>query len=524
MPVVIVSALSAAFTVLGFIPSTIQALGASTEQLGVLSTSAEQLLTTLNTEFTESRLSPEKCVKPLADLETLLRDIHRFVENEKESGFLRLLLQKDSRVLECSSAPGSAVLSCGAPHSQLAHLIPFRSQGICSQPIPYPPLSTRQIANFRITLPPPTMSILAVSLLAPAPAPETATLPVNADAEAIPACSTRSRAQNWGNIQFHARLCARPAPALETHASPQDTGESSASRLGDSRGPCEMGTATTTGGSPCIGTAGIGIDPKIFALTHGPSTDLGTPGSPSASLRIVPPVIGDVVACRSPVRVLLLLVSFFSLLLAGIFSSPRMTQSLPPGAAILVLTYRPCSDEIKSLRHPLQVMNVSHILFGIALGLWLMNLLFQIHETAFEGERSATVETIVAGWAVEIFGTLTMNEYYKAIFMKPKGLEISYPIPVAVEYGCGVTQSAVPHRLAVQTPVVMNTARVNSLAAIVLTTRYETRELDKFMLTIFVYPAPQKLQPTMGIGSHVPKNHYDRYDHCVHPIWGSVSI
>ncbi|KAJ7442906.1 hypothetical protein B0H11DRAFT_1932105 [Mycena galericulata] len=48
------------------------------------------------------------------------------------------------------------------------------------------------------------------------------TLPVNVDAQDIPAWSTHSRAQNWGNIPFHAPLCARPAPALETHASPPD--------------------------------------------------------------------------------------------------------------------------------------------------------------------------------------------------------------------------------------------------------------------------------------------------------------
>ncbi|KAJ7508149.1 hypothetical protein B0H11DRAFT_1902466 [Mycena galericulata] len=125
------------------------------------------------------------------------------------------------------------------------------------------------------------MSILAKLLLTPAPAPETATLPVTVDAQDILACSTRSRAQNRGNIPFHAHLCARPAPAPETHASPsgmsgqnvlgstaalpqdwdhwlvdsspEDTDsfslppgfpfkmeESSASRLDDPRGPYEM--------------------------------------------------------------------------------------------------------------------------------------------------------------------------------------------------------------------------------------------------------------------------------------------
>ncbi|KAJ7761711.1 kinase-like domain-containing protein [Mycena metata] len=98
MSLPIVPALSAAFTVLSFIVSRIQALEASRGQLNVLSTSTEQLLTTLNKEFSELRLIPAKCVKPLADLEALLRDIHRFADNEKESGFLKMLFQRDGRV------------------------------------------------------------------------------------------------------------------------------------------------------------------------------------------------------------------------------------------------------------------------------------------------------------------------------------------------------------------------------------------------------------------------------------------
>jgi hypothetical protein len=73
MPVNIVSSLGTAFAVLSWIVSTVQALHASKEQMGVLVTSTKQLLATLNTEFSESRLVPEKCAKPLEDLETWAR-------------------------------------------------------------------------------------------------------------------------------------------------------------------------------------------------------------------------------------------------------------------------------------------------------------------------------------------------------------------------------------------------------------------------------------------------------------------
>ncbi|KAF7355893.1 Kinase-like protein [Mycena venus] len=100
MSLPIVPALSAAFTVFSFIVSSIQAQEASRDQLNVLSTSTEQLLTTLNKEFSELRLVPAKCVKPLADLESLLRDIHRFAEKETDSGFLKMLFQRDARVFK----------------------------------------------------------------------------------------------------------------------------------------------------------------------------------------------------------------------------------------------------------------------------------------------------------------------------------------------------------------------------------------------------------------------------------------
>ncbi|KAJ7840796.1 kinase-like domain-containing protein [Mycena olivaceomarginata] len=94
----IVSALGTAYTVLEFIVTTVQALETRKEQIGVLTKSAKQLLATLNTEFSESRLVPEKCVQALEDLETLLRDIHRFVETEKAEGFLKMLFVKDARI------------------------------------------------------------------------------------------------------------------------------------------------------------------------------------------------------------------------------------------------------------------------------------------------------------------------------------------------------------------------------------------------------------------------------------------
>ncbi|KAJ6495430.1 kinase-like domain-containing protein [Mycena sanguinolenta] len=100
LPPAIEPALGAAFTVLGFVVSSIQALKANKNQLMVLTTSCQQLLTTLNKEFSERRLIPAKCAKPLADLEALLRELHRFAESEQEHGFLKILFQKDARVFK----------------------------------------------------------------------------------------------------------------------------------------------------------------------------------------------------------------------------------------------------------------------------------------------------------------------------------------------------------------------------------------------------------------------------------------
>ncbi|KAJ7020515.1 hypothetical protein C8F04DRAFT_1050769 [Mycena alexandri] len=94
----IVAALRTSYSVYSFIVATIQQVQSSKNQLQVLATATKQLLSTLNTEFTESRLVATRCARPLVDLETLLRQVHRFVEEEKERAFLRLLLQKDSRI------------------------------------------------------------------------------------------------------------------------------------------------------------------------------------------------------------------------------------------------------------------------------------------------------------------------------------------------------------------------------------------------------------------------------------------
>ncbi|KAJ7737305.1 kinase-like domain-containing protein [Mycena metata] len=100
MSLPVVSVLSAAFTVFEFILATVQTVKAARNQLDVLSTSTQKLLTTLNQEFTESRLIPEQCDKALPDLDILLRDILRYTERIKDSGFLKLLLQKDSRAFK----------------------------------------------------------------------------------------------------------------------------------------------------------------------------------------------------------------------------------------------------------------------------------------------------------------------------------------------------------------------------------------------------------------------------------------
>ncbi|KAK7045316.1 kinase-like protein [Favolaschia claudopus] len=98
MPVDVVSALTTAFSLAEFIRSTIQSIETSKEQLQLLSVSADAILTTLNKEFAEARLLPDKCADSLVELEVLLQEILRFVESEKDAGFMKILLMKDVRM------------------------------------------------------------------------------------------------------------------------------------------------------------------------------------------------------------------------------------------------------------------------------------------------------------------------------------------------------------------------------------------------------------------------------------------
>jgi hypothetical protein len=65
----IVPGLSSAFTLFTFIVSSVQAARESKKQLQVLAKGVGELLSTLNSEFRESRIVAANCVKPLADLE-----------------------------------------------------------------------------------------------------------------------------------------------------------------------------------------------------------------------------------------------------------------------------------------------------------------------------------------------------------------------------------------------------------------------------------------------------------------------
>ncbi|KAJ6522383.1 kinase-like domain-containing protein [Mycena capillaripes] len=93
-----VPGLSAAFTLLRFILSSIQTLQTSRKQLEGLARAAGQLLATLNSEFKGSRLIVAECREQLADLQILLEDIHRFVDKEQAKGFFKSLLKMDSRI------------------------------------------------------------------------------------------------------------------------------------------------------------------------------------------------------------------------------------------------------------------------------------------------------------------------------------------------------------------------------------------------------------------------------------------
>jgi hypothetical protein len=64
-----VPGLSAAFTLLRFIVSSVQTLLASRKQLEVLAKAAGQVLATLNSEFKGSRLIVANCKEQLAELQ-----------------------------------------------------------------------------------------------------------------------------------------------------------------------------------------------------------------------------------------------------------------------------------------------------------------------------------------------------------------------------------------------------------------------------------------------------------------------
>ncbi|KAJ7101935.1 hypothetical protein C8R44DRAFT_808907 [Mycena epipterygia] len=93
-----VPGLSAAFTVLKFIVSSVQAVRESKEQLKVLALAIAQFLGVLNAEFRGSRLIETDCKQALSDLESLLDEIHRFIDKEQGRGFFKSLLTNDSRI------------------------------------------------------------------------------------------------------------------------------------------------------------------------------------------------------------------------------------------------------------------------------------------------------------------------------------------------------------------------------------------------------------------------------------------
>jgi hypothetical protein len=62
------SVLSGAFTIYNFILSAVADVQGSKKQLDFLAMSLHRLLTTLDTEFRESRLIASRCVSPLMDL------------------------------------------------------------------------------------------------------------------------------------------------------------------------------------------------------------------------------------------------------------------------------------------------------------------------------------------------------------------------------------------------------------------------------------------------------------------------
>ncbi|KAK7001568.1 DUF1768 domain-containing protein [Favolaschia claudopus] len=93
-----VPGLSAAFTLLKLIVSSIEKVKQSKQRLVVLAQSAGQLLQTLNTELCIGRLVQSTCQKPLKDLYSLLVDIQSYVGKEETTSFFKAVWKYDSRM------------------------------------------------------------------------------------------------------------------------------------------------------------------------------------------------------------------------------------------------------------------------------------------------------------------------------------------------------------------------------------------------------------------------------------------
>ncbi|KAJ7776901.1 hypothetical protein DFH07DRAFT_32384 [Mycena maculata] len=95
-----VPGLSAAFTLLKLIVTSVQKVREGRRQLEVLANSIAHLLEALNAEFSASSLVPSACVRPLQDLYSLLNDIQSFVQEGQERSFWKALFAQDSIIPE----------------------------------------------------------------------------------------------------------------------------------------------------------------------------------------------------------------------------------------------------------------------------------------------------------------------------------------------------------------------------------------------------------------------------------------
>ncbi|KAJ7615449.1 kinase-like domain-containing protein [Roridomyces roridus] len=90
--------LSLAFHTLQFIVNCIQQVSESRRQLEELAKCVAQLLANLNAEFTAARLVESTSAGALRDLDSLVKDIQKFVQKEQERGFFKALLHQDARI------------------------------------------------------------------------------------------------------------------------------------------------------------------------------------------------------------------------------------------------------------------------------------------------------------------------------------------------------------------------------------------------------------------------------------------